>query len=770
MKTLRTRWSWAGLTWLGIASMTFACEGPVGPPGVAGTSVTPQDAASDVAISEDAGIDSTPDTAPPSATYGTAGPGVTLNITQAAISTSGIVTVDFTITDGAGVPLDYAGTYTQGAVNAKWVLSWLGQAPAQGDAGTAGDGGAPLSYTAYTTQVHSSANGTTTAPLPDSDTGGTLTEIGFAQGTYEYTFGTKLPATFDGTKTHTVGVWATRVFGGLTYVVNTLYDFVPNGGTVTATRNIVTMQACNQCHNPLGYHEGDTARRQVDLCVLCHATPMTDVSNGNALDMPVMIHKIHRGRYLPSVLDGGTYQLTEDGPVGDAGSDGAATVATLVDHSGAWFPGAVQNCAMCHQGTQGSVWSTEPSRAVCGACHDRTSFAYPPPAGYTLHSGGQQTSDSTCLNSGCHGPTDRFSIANVHATPSTDPSAPQLVLTISSVTSTQPGQTPVLHFSVTQNGAPLDLLGSPLPWLAATLAGPTTDYSQAEPLFYVIENGAAPPTGLALDGAVGSYAFTFPDPIPATATGSYAVGMEGYVAPSGTNTLYTTPIAALNPVAYFAVTDTTPVPRRTVVDRTKCNSCHYDLLAHEGTRKSPEYCVLCHTPNEVDDQNAPRFEVPETTVESVNFKVMVHKVHRGSRLAQGYIVGGDPGPTPSNPEGTPVDFGKVLFPGDLRACWACHASTSYLPPLPAGLLPTVTQEVLACTDPSPAPGAYCSNRVVQSQSFLSPIGAACTACHDDAPSVSHAQANTAPNGGEACVVCHGAGQPWDVQTVHVLPP
>jgi predicted CXXCH cytochrome family protein len=54
--------------------------------------------------------------------------------------------------------------------------------------------------------------------------------------------------------------------------------------------------------------------------------------------------------------------------------------------------------------------------------------------------------------------------------------------------------------------------------------------------------------------------------------------------------------------------------------------------------------------------------------------------------------------------------------------------------------------------------------------MLSPISAACTACHDTAASIAHAQANTAPDGTEGCIACHGAGQPLDVQTVHALPP
>jgi OmcA/MtrC family decaheme c-type cytochrome len=756
---------------LGLAASALACQGPAGPAGADGDAGPPGEAGA-VGPQGEAGPPGQASDATTPRQHVTTGPGVQLNVTGATIAGQ-TATVSFTVTDGAGVPLDYTGVYTDGPVAAKFVLGWLAN----------GSGaGAPGEYTAYTQQSHTSVDGTKTAMLPDSDTGGTVTEVGAGQGTYTYTFGTKLPSGFDGTKTHTVGIWATRVFGGATYVVNTLYDFVPSGGTVTNTRNIVTTQACNQCHNPLGYHENDVlngsggARRNPGLCILCHSQPTVDVSNGNSLDMPAFVHRIHMGRALPSVEAGAPYQLTEDEANTDAGADAAtaaAIVPAFVDHSGAWYPGAVQNCQACHQGSQGGVWSTAPTRAACGACHDLTSFVSPAPAGMSLHPGGQQTDDTTCLNSGCHGSSDKYGVATMHAVPSTSATAPQLALSISSVASTGAGATPVLHFKVTENGQPLDILASPLPWLAVTLAGPTTDYATSTT--YAIQGTGATGT-LALDGAVGSYEYTFPAPIPASATGSYAVGMEGYVdypaATGSPDQCGGLPCisAALNPVTYVAVTDPTPAARRTVVERDKCNSCHGDLLAHGGTRKSPEYCVLCHNPNAVDARGAPRFEVPSTLAPSVNFKVLVHRIHRGSDLAQGYVVGAYPLPTTSSPAGTQVDFGKVLFPGDLRACWACHASTSYLPPLPAGLSPTLGSEVLACTDPSPNPLAYCQNQVVGSQSFMAPIGSACTACHDQTWDVAHAQTMTAPDGTEACVTCHGAGAQWDVQAVHALPP
>jgi OmcA/MtrC family decaheme c-type cytochrome len=671
---------------------------------------------------------------------------------------AGRVTVLVTMTDGAGTPLDRTGTYTTGVVDAKWVSGGL---TVGGDAG-------PPSYRTFTQRPHAPVDGGVAVPMPDADVGGTWTEIDTGQGTYSYVFGATLPSDDDRTQTHTVGVWATRVFEGQTYVVNTVFDFIPAGGVVTQHRDVVTTTACNQCHNALGYHEGDTARRKVELCVLCHASGVVDVSNGNPLDLGPMVHRIHRGKFLASVDAGVPYALTEEVVNTDAGADGGVTGPGLVDHSEAWFPGSLETCKTCHQGARGDVWETTASRAACGGCHDGVSFSYPSPAPWMkLHSGGAQADDRSCLQSSCHGSADRFSIAAVHTVPSNDPAAPALALVVDRVSGTAPGQTPIVHFSVTENGLPLDILAHPLPWLAVTLAGPTTDYDQGETLTHAMQASSGAEGTLALDGVVGSYAYTFPAPIAAGASGSYAIGLEGYLQPvSPSGPIY----AALNPVVYVGVTDPVGVPRRTVVERAKCNACHVDMSAHGGTRKSPEYCVLCHTPGAVDEGGVARFEVPKTVAAPLNFKVMVHKIHRGERLTRGYVVGGAPLPTSDRPAGTPIDFGRVAYPGDLRACWACHASTSYLPPLADGLSATLTSATFGCLDTPLVSTQYCATRTLLGTTSLGPLGAACTACHDETSTVAHAEVNTAPDGTESCATCHGRGAIEDTQVVHALPP
>jgi OmcA/MtrC family decaheme c-type cytochrome len=725
-------------TWLGTilcAALVLAgCEGPAGPPGEpgaagpAGTGKQGDAGPPGQGPQGDAGL-------PGHDAYLT-GPGLKLDVVDAKIDGKGSTTVTFRITDAGGIALDRTGLQTEGAVSASFVLAWLDQAA----------DGSPLAYTSYVTATQKSPITGTSADQAAADSGGVYADVDPTKGVYSYTFGAAIK-TADQHKTHTLGAWASRDFQGAHYVANAIFDFLPSGATPTVKRDIVETTACNGCHNPLAAHGGD--RRDVRLCVLCHSAQTVDPDTGNTVDFPQMIHRIHRGSELPSVVAGTPYQII-------------GYMQKVSDFSTVAYPQELGRCDTCHTGTQGGIWKNEPTVALCSSCHDRTSFAATPPPGWSKHSGGPQADLTQCVV--CHPPVAGLAgVETTHLMPDFDPLSPKLALSIVKVEKTAPGQTPELVFTVQKNGAPLDILASPLTQLAVTMAGPTTDYAGYQTL--TIQGSGATGT-LTADGG-GAFRYAFPAPMAATATGTFGFGLEGYLQPGGP----TGPrFAAMNPIAFAAVTDATPMARRKIVEITQCNGCHYKLGAHGGLRQEAQYCGFCHNPNKANDQRVARFEVPTTTARSVDFKVMIHKIHAGATLTQQpYVLGSFPAPTVAKPGGTPVDFGTVRFPGDLSSCPTCHAGATYLLPLGPSVMPSLS-EVLTCADPSLDPAAYCANRVVSSQIYTPPTTAVCTSCHDAPYVVAHAETNTTASGLEACATCHGPKSEFDVQRVHAPAP
>ena len=322
--------------------------------------------------------------------------------------------------------------------------------------------------------------------------------------------------------------------------------------------------------------------------------------------------------------------------------------------------------------------------------------------------------------------------------------------------------------------------------LRFVLAGPTSDYGiqdfngdgkktvgDTPPGESHAEIDARNATG---PDAAGNFSLTFPNALPKDAVGTYAVGLEGYAcvkiaglnqARGGRNcTTGNTAVDEIrdvgpNVVAYFAVTDTTPVPRRTVVSSaTRCVACHgefsKDFAIHGGTRNATEHCVLCHNPSfdSLGRQPAP---AAGTTAETfpVNFKVLIHKIHRGPDLTEPYLL--------FAPDGTATNVQELLFPGDLRNCQKCHVAdaagnrTELLIPDQGVLGPDVQPTVQHRID---------AKKTILETIETLPIASACTACHDTPVTAAHVQLNTTAAGVETCAICHGDGRDVAVDKVH----
>ncbi len=659
-------------------------------------------------------------------------PGLNIQITGAAINSSGTITVNFTVADPMGLPLDMAGVTTPGPISLSYIAAYIPKGQEE--------------YTAYTTTIQTSPITHNSATQASADRGGSVTQTG--SGAYTYTFHTTAPSGFDATATHTIGIYGSRnltQFNLGTSYASATYNFVPNGAQVTTVHQIVATADCNACHGQLAFHGG--SRRGVELCVLCHTKQTSDPDTGNTVDFRVMIHKIHMGSQLPSVQAGKPYEI-----IGYQQS--VANFSTVV------YPADIRRCETCHNPKNGAaqtnLWLTAPNAAACGACHDNVNFA----TGQN-HAGGPQIDNSQCAN--CHQPQGQLpfdaSITGAHYVPEDVPDSPKIVAAISGVSNGTAGNAPTVTFTLK------DGTGNPIPMstfasggsLRLTMAGPTSDYgytsfgSDVTTPGYVQESLTASNTSCASDGTC---TYTFKHGVPAGATGTYAVAMEARLSATllpGTTSAVTYNYSAINPVYYFSVDGSDVMPRREVVNISNCNQCHYKLELHGTLRNQPEYCVMCHNPSNTDASQRPNAKDPaqqKLPPQSIDFPLLVHRIHDGvNMLADGgsYTVIGY--------QGSVNDFSGTLYPQmspqgeatDVRNCAVCHVNDSEAN-LPVGL-----------------------NNVVNPQGWINPEGAtatACSGCHVAKDAAAHFKAMTDPTLGESCTVCHQSGAAFDVDQVH----
>ncbi len=219
--------------------------------------------------------------------------------------------------------------------------------------------------------------------------------------------------------------------------------------------------------------------------------------------------------------------------------------------------------------------------------------------------------------------------------------------------------------------------------------------------------------GTYVDNGNGTYQYTFANAVtdyPAgptyDETKTHRVGIE---IRTDSESFLAENIPANNAPFDFVPNGGTPSFTRLIADTGTCNACHDNLELHGEARFDVEYCVQCHNPSSIDGN----------TGNSVDMKVMIHKIHFGKELANGYqVVGfGD----------TVHDYSNVEFPQDVRNCTTCHDESDD-------------------TTPQASNWRMVANR------------AACGTCHDDVDWVSATDGH--PGGlvfsdDTQCLDCHG---------------
>jgi hypothetical protein len=724
-------------------------------------------------------------------------PGLELEIMDVVIPADLQPEVTFRITDPAGLPLDREGIYTPGPVSTSFILSFIPAeeeayvayttrvqtSPDTGDSAVQASTDSGGSYTSLGDGVYLYKFATV---LPaDYDTNATHTLGIYARRDLrEFDLDRYVTNELDDFIPSGQGVAVPRDIV-TTETCNRCHDpLALHGGA----RQEVGL--CILCHNPTQSIDPDTGD-SVDMPYMVHKIHAgVHLENGYTIvgyrqavhdyshvEFPAILNDCevcHTGGIptgdFPEVAnpnptpvcdasgksitniswgDEGKFEIRIDSPDGKlfAKSRGAGSKATgkwvkdgqlffMLDESGDVLQDlAVNNtvfgCATNPPGTfrgeageQHTVWMTEPGRKVCGSCHDNIDWV-----SGEGHAGGPQADDSMC--STCHPATtgeeyDR-SVTGAHTVEYKSVQLEGVLVQIIDIRDTDPGDRPTVTFSLSSKYGPLS--PSELNRLRFSLNGPNTDFT-----FYVQE------TATDNSIAVGSnWEYRFAARIPRDATGSFTLGVEGRadaVINPGEDNEFEADDQMQNFAEGFAVTDTIPVDRRVVVNDAKCENCHANLSLHGSNRHSAgDYCQTCHMPSATDAAVRPEGTGPP---QSIDFRYMVHKIHRGVDLVNDYIVYG-------YRSALHDEFNDVEYPGDLRNCEACHEDGSYQLPLNLDLEPVTT------------PRDYWTPML--------PETAACLSCHDGPSTAVHADSNTSDLG-EACATCHGVGKSFSVDSVH----
>lgn len=164
--------------------------------------------------------------------------------------------------------------------------------------------------------------------------------------------------------------------------------------------------------------------------------------------------------------------------------------------------------------------------------------------------------------------------------------------------------------------------------------------------------------GTFVDNNDGTYQYTFANALTAypaaptyDETKTHRLGIEIRTNSGG---FWPVNIPANNAPLDFLPSGGAPLFTRLIADNDTCNACHDNLELHGEARFDVEYCVQCHNPSSIDGNSG----------NSVDMTVMVHKIHYGANLANGYQVVGF---------GNRVhDYSSVVFTQDVRNCTTCH--------------------------------------------------------------------------------------------------
>jgi OmcA/MtrC family decaheme c-type cytochrome len=234
--------------------------------------------------------------------------------------------------------------------------------------------------------------------------------------------------------------------------------------------------------------------------------------------------------------------------------------------------------------------------------------------------------------------------------------------------------------------------------------------------------------------------------------GTYTAGIWGSRTLSLAQNGETTSFRSTSPPAnidFLVGAATTVTPVAIISSGATCASCHSDMFGHGGSRRGADTCLLCH--GNAGSEDRPRYvaaAAPATPGTVIEFRNMLHKIHRGSDLTNAAtygVVGFGAGAYPNN--FSVVSFSDIEFPAmpeGVKDCAACHGTST------AWQAPADRSHPTAATTPARSWTVTCGS------------------CHDSMAAAAHFDAMTSGPGVESCSVCHGPGAELDTVLVHKI--
>jgi len=697
-------------------------------------------------------------------------------------------------------------------------------------------------------------------------------------GRFRHVFATPLGSGYQPGETLRVGVFMQAVSGRP--AATATFDFDPTGGAVD-TRELVTDTACGTCHGTPRGHGG--TRMGTRICVTCHTYQSVDpdtmdpaalltstrLVDPNPLEFGRLVHRIHRGKNLPTLYRASSSVAAPALPsdtalplpffptrsgltpfadtvlgrakysvIGDASHErvfsevvvrsSLAGVARSPEVAGIYFPRDYRDCAVCHTGAadQAAALTAEVSRRSCHGCHPDAWFgvvADTLDGVHFAHPGGPQADDLGCaechVRSAAH-PDPLAPLDQVHKAPLDRLAANLPQLEVLEVRDLRPGARPTIVFRVRDQHGLITSLDAPVPAIVpevspvprALWAPPTPPAVQLNSTLSFLVGGSFAGGGAeygyrifstitwprsetvpvaTLADVQGNFTYTFVEAIPESATGAWTVVFTGrrnkattpydlvakrFAWPYTGETVSETAIQKVVHVdtgtGTWAAGDASPASaRRTVVDQAKCEACHKRLAFHGGSRNAVAGCLLCHTPERTDWNQRPKDAVSGNVdlaatydgleEQSIQFKMMIHRIHTGSGQGTAALERFDPYVVHGNGK-RPFFFGESTLPADLRRCDVCHLPGTWLPEA----VPAMAGSTVANETPTVLHAAAPDHPVDEAR--MLPLKAACISCHGTAYAEYHIDRYTL-DGDEQCIGCHGASGSSSTAKVHAVP-